>query len=153
MGWERVSHPSTLRMQICPEASRSQSSMGTVWAQGRTVWVLMRRRNSSLSRSMALVGRADFHCDGSRRVKANSRSPFGGLTRPHRGHGPPHPQSCRRRPGTSGAISAVPTSQPHSRTPASTGSRAGITAMKPLDTRKAHRHLPACVIVASAQDR
>ena len=58
-----------------PEASRAQSSMGTVSAQGSTVWVLMRRRNSSFSRSMALVVRADFHCDGSRRVKANSRSP------------------------------------------------------------------------------
>ncbi len=75
MGWERVSHPSTLRMAIWPEASRAQSSMGTVSAQGSTVWVSMRRRNSSFSRSMALVVRADFHCDGSRRVKANSRSP------------------------------------------------------------------------------
>jgi hypothetical protein len=44
--------------------------MGTVSAQGSTVWVLMRRRNSSLRRSIALVVRADFHCDGSRRVKA-----------------------------------------------------------------------------------
>ena len=29
MGWERVSHPSTLRIVIWPEASRAQSSMGT----------------------------------------------------------------------------------------------------------------------------
>ena len=63
MGLERVSHPSTLRMAIWPEARSAQSSMGTVSAQGRTVWVLMRRRNSSLRRSMALVVRADFHCD------------------------------------------------------------------------------------------
>src|SRR3954452_2485320 len=75
MGWERVSHPSTLRKVIWPDASRAQSSMGTLSAQGRTVCVLIRRRNSSFRRSMALVVRADFHCDGSRRVKANSRSP------------------------------------------------------------------------------
>ncbi len=75
MGRERVSHPSILRMVIWPEASRAQSSMGTVSEQGRTVCVLMRRRNSSFRRSMALVVRADFHCSGGRRVKANSRSP------------------------------------------------------------------------------
>jgi hypothetical protein len=33
-------------MAIWPEASSAQSSMGTVSAQGSTVWVLMRRRNS-----------------------------------------------------------------------------------------------------------
>jgi len=53
----------------------AQSSIGTVCAQGSTVWVLMRRRNSSFSRSIALVVRADFHCDGSSRVKVNRRSP------------------------------------------------------------------------------
>lgn len=57
-------------MVIWPEASSAQSSMGTVSVQGRTVCVLMRRRNSSFCRSIALVVRADFHCDGSRRVKA-----------------------------------------------------------------------------------
>ena len=75
MGWERVSHPSTLRMAIWPEARSAQNSMGTVSAQGRTAWVLMRPRNSSFRRLIALVVRADFHCDGSRRVKVKSRSP------------------------------------------------------------------------------
>ena len=37
--------------------------------------VLMRRLNSSCSRSMALVVRADFHWPGGRRVKVKSRSP------------------------------------------------------------------------------
>ena len=76
IGLSSVCHPSTLRMVIWPEASRAQSSMGTVSAQGSTVWVLIRRRNSSFSRSMALVVRAAFHCAGSRRVKVKSRSPF-----------------------------------------------------------------------------
>ena len=43
--------------------------------KGSTVWVLMRRRNSSFKRSMALVVLADFHCEGSRRVKLKSLSP------------------------------------------------------------------------------
>jgi hypothetical protein len=75
MGWERVSHPSTLRIWIWPEASSAQSSIGTVSAQGRIVWVLIRRRNSSFRHSMALVVRADFHRDRSRRVKVKSLSP------------------------------------------------------------------------------
>ena len=40
-----------MRIRIRPEASRAQSSIGTVSAQGSTVWVLMRRRNSSFIRS------------------------------------------------------------------------------------------------------
>ena len=63
MGWERVSHPSTLRMAIWPEARSAQSGMGAVSSQGSTVCVLMRRRNSSFRPSMALTVRADFHCD------------------------------------------------------------------------------------------
>ena len=39
-------------------------------ASGSTAWVLIRRRNSSCRRSMALVVRATCHCDGSSRVKA-----------------------------------------------------------------------------------
>ena len=35
--------------------------MAAVSAEGSTVWVLMRRLNSSCSRSIALVVRADFH--------------------------------------------------------------------------------------------
>jgi len=49
MGWERVFHPSTLRMVIWPEARRARSGMGTVPAQGSTRWVLMRRRHSSFT--------------------------------------------------------------------------------------------------------
>ena len=49
------------RMMIWPDASSAQNSMGTVSASGRTVWALMRRRNSSFSRSIAFVVRADFH--------------------------------------------------------------------------------------------
>ncbi len=71
-GRDRVSQPSTLRIWICPEARSAQSNIGTVSAQGSTVCVLMRRRNSSFRRSMALVVRADFHCEGSRRVKVKS---------------------------------------------------------------------------------
>ena len=76
-GLRKVSQPSTLRIWIWPEASSAQSSIGTVSAQGSTVWVLIRRRNSSFSRSMALVVRADFHCDGSSRVKA--KQPLAGF--------------------------------------------------------------------------
>ena len=70
-----VSQPSTLRIWIWPEAIRAQSSIGTVSAQGSTVWVLTRRRNSSFSRSIAFVVLADFHCYGSSRVKEKSWSP------------------------------------------------------------------------------
>jgi hypothetical protein len=39
--------PSTLRIDICPEASKAQNSIAAVSAQGRTVCVLIRRLNSS----------------------------------------------------------------------------------------------------------
>ena len=48
-----VCQPSTLRMVICPDASSAQNNMAAVSAT--TVWVLMRRLNSSSSRSTALV--------------------------------------------------------------------------------------------------
>jgi class 3 adenylate cyclase len=70
-----VCHPSTLRMMIWPEASSAQKSMAAVSDEGSTVWVLMRRLNSSCRRSMALVVRALFHWLGGSRVKANRRSP------------------------------------------------------------------------------
>ena len=56
------------RRRAMPRATSAR-----VPAQGSTVCVLIRRRNSSFSRSMALVVRADFHCNGSRRVKVKSR--------------------------------------------------------------------------------
>src|SRR3954466_7785170 len=54
-GCPRVCQPSTLRMLIWPEASRAQNSMAAVSAEGSTVCVLMRRLNSSCSRSIVLV--------------------------------------------------------------------------------------------------
>ena len=71
----RVCQPSILRKMICLEASNAQNSMAAVSAEGNTVWVLMRRLNSSCSRSMMLVERALFHWLGGKRVKANRRSP------------------------------------------------------------------------------
>ena len=73
--WVSVGQPSTLRMVIWPEASSAQSSIAAVSGLGRTVCVLIRRLNSSCSRSTALVVRADFHWLGGRRVKVKSRSP------------------------------------------------------------------------------
>ena len=70
-----VCQPSTLRMVICPEASSAQNNIAAVSGDGSTVWVLMRRLNSSCSRSTALLVRADRHWPGGRRVKVNSRSP------------------------------------------------------------------------------
>src|SRR3954453_7054934 len=57
----RVGQPSTFLIVIWPEASSAQNSMAAVSAEGRTVWVLIRRLNSSCKRSTAFVVRADFH--------------------------------------------------------------------------------------------
>src|ERR1700730_4447469 len=70
-----VCQPSTLRMLIWPEASNAQNSMAAVSADGSTVCVLIRRLNSSCSRSMALVVRTLRHWLGGSRVKVKSRSP------------------------------------------------------------------------------
>ena len=67
-----VCQPSTLRMLIWPEVSNAQNSMAAVSADGSTVCVLIRRLNSSCSRSIALVVRALFHWLGGRRVKVKS---------------------------------------------------------------------------------
>ena len=56
-----VCQPSTFRMLIWPEASSAQKSIAAVSADGSTVCVLMRRLNSSCSRSMALVVRTLRH--------------------------------------------------------------------------------------------
>jgi len=58
--------------------------MAAVSAEGRTVWVLILRLNSSCRRSMALVVRALFHWLGGRRAKENSFSPAGRLEEPPR---------------------------------------------------------------------
>ena len=47
--------PSPFRIVIYPEASKAQNSIAAVSALGRTVCVLIRRLNSSCSRSMAFV--------------------------------------------------------------------------------------------------
>src|SRR3954453_1649815 len=70
-----VGQPSTFLIVIWPEARSAQNSMAAVSAEGRTVWVLIRRLNSSCRRSAALVVRADFHWLGGRRVKVNSLPP------------------------------------------------------------------------------
>ena len=57
----RVFQPSILRRMICPLANNAQNSMQAVSAQGSMHWVLMRRLNSSCSRSMALVVRIVRH--------------------------------------------------------------------------------------------
>src|SRR6202040_1690128 len=49
--------------------------LAAISAEGSTVWVLIRRLNSSWSRSIALVVRALFHWLTGNRVKVNSRSP------------------------------------------------------------------------------
>src|SRR3954464_3902851 len=71
----RVGQPSTFLIVIWPEARSAQNSIAAVSAEGRTVWVLIRRLNSSCRRSTAFVVRADFHWLGGRRVKVNSLSP------------------------------------------------------------------------------
>ena len=70
-----VCQPSTLRMLICPEASSAQNNIAAVSADGSTVWVLIRRLNSSWRRSIAFVVLALRHWVGGRRVKAKRRSP------------------------------------------------------------------------------
>src|SRR5271170_5297694 len=50
--------------------------MAAVSAQGRTVWVFIRRLNSSCNRSIAFEVRIDFHWLGGNRVNVNSLSRF-----------------------------------------------------------------------------
>jgi hypothetical protein len=54
---------------IWPEASNAQNSMAAVSADGRTVWVSMRRLSSSWRRSIALVVLALFHWLVGKRAK------------------------------------------------------------------------------------
>ncbi len=68
--------PSTLRMLICPEASSAQNNTAAVSADGRTVWVLIRRLNSSCKRSIALVVRRLRHWLGGRRAKVAAQTPI-----------------------------------------------------------------------------
>src|SRR2546430_550732 len=70
-----VCQPSTFRMLICPEASSAQNNIAAVSADGSTVWVLIRRLNSSCKRSIAFVVLALRHWLGGRRVKVKRRAP------------------------------------------------------------------------------
>jgi hypothetical protein len=65
----RIFQPLTLRMLIWLEASNAQNNVAAVSAEGRTVWVLIRRLNSSCNRSIAFVVLALRHWLGGRRVK------------------------------------------------------------------------------------
>jgi len=60
---------------ICPLTNNAQNNMQAVSAQGSMHWVLMRRLNSSCSRSMALVVRMDFHWSLGKRRKVKSFLP------------------------------------------------------------------------------
>src|ERR1700737_1467205 len=71
----RLPQPSPLRIVIWPEASKAQNNMAAVSAEGSTVWVLIRRLNSSCNRSIAFEGRSDFHWLFRKRVKVNNLSP------------------------------------------------------------------------------
>src|SRR5258708_3089145 len=92
-------------MLICPEASSAQNSMAAVSADGSTVCVLIRRLNSSCSRSIALVVRTLRHWLGGRRGELNSRSPASSrLSATARGFSPPFRMKALRR----GAASPPP---------------------------------------------
>src|SRR2546430_16041052 len=70
-----VCQPSTFRMLICPEASSAQNNIAAVSADGSTVWVLIRRLNSSCRRSIAFVVLALRHWLGGRPVRVKRRAP------------------------------------------------------------------------------
>ena len=72
---ERDCQQANLRMLIWPEASSAQNNMAAVSAEGSTVWVLIRRLNSSCNRSIAFVVRALRQWLGGNCTKANNRSP------------------------------------------------------------------------------
>src|SRR4030088_349743 len=69
-----VFQPSTLRMLIWPEASKAQNNIAAVSAEGSTVWVLIRRLNSSCNRSIAYDVRIDFPWLFGNRAKVKSLS-------------------------------------------------------------------------------
>ena len=60
-GVASVCQPSTLRMVIWPEANKAQNSIAAVSADGSTVWVSIRRLNSSLQPLDAFVVRTLRH--------------------------------------------------------------------------------------------
>jgi hypothetical protein len=74
--WVRGAERGFPSRRPCASGSgRRRAAPRAASAQGSTAWVLMWRRNSPFRRSIALVVRGNFHCDGSSRVKVKSRSP------------------------------------------------------------------------------
>src|SRR5271167_4711530 len=55
--------PTRRRRVTCPLRRRPNSKSSTASSLGSEAWVLVRRRNSSLMRSSALVVRSAFHCE------------------------------------------------------------------------------------------
>ena len=53
---DELRQPSTLRIVTRPEASKAQNDMAAVCAEVRTVWILIRRLNSSYRRSIVAYG-------------------------------------------------------------------------------------------------
>jgi hypothetical protein len=88
-----------------PIASGARNNMAAVPAKGSAAWVLMRRLNSSCSRSMASVVRADFRWLGGKRRKANKRSPASSRLAATAGHFSRHLHTnALRRRSTSFAL-------------------------------------------------
>ena len=56
------SQPSIPRSMMCPLRSKPKSRRSTASCPGRLAWAFVRRRNSPLIRSSALVVRNAFHC-------------------------------------------------------------------------------------------
>src|SRR5258708_36737883 len=93
-----VCQPSTFRMLICPEASSAQNNIAAVSADGSTVWVLIRRLNSSCRRSIAFVVLALRHWLGGRRGEGERGGPASSRRAGAGGwsHGPLRGEGVRR---------------------------------------------------------
>src|SRR5436309_14974497 len=55
--------PTIRRSTTWPPRSKPKSRSSTASLPGSEAWVFVRRRNSSLIRSSALVVRSEFHCE------------------------------------------------------------------------------------------
>src|SRR6266852_2387150 len=71
----RSCQPTSRRRVIWPLRKSPKSRNRTASSLGSEAWVLVRRRNSSLIRSSALVVRSAFHCEEGKPVKVKSSSP------------------------------------------------------------------------------
>src|SRR5437773_327129 len=100
-------HPSILRSLTAPLRSSPKSSSITASLLGRLDCVLVRRRNSPLMRSRALVVRSAFHCDFGKCVKVKSSSPASSKLAITGGH-----RSFHFRENVARALSTVASSSP-----------------------------------------